>query len=103
MITIEDLLKESKGQESLYLRIGNLLYHEFNIQCAEITLVILHIYNILRKEEINAKYGTFKEKVYVDTDSIKVERDCKHCNHHKECGCEVWDCEYEPKESEEEE
>ena len=51
MITMEELLKESNGQERLYLRIANLLDHDFNIQGAEITLVILHVYNILRKVE----------------------------------------------------
>lgn len=30
-------------------------------------------------------------------------RDCDTCIHYKEFGCEVWDCGYEHKESEEEE
>ena len=25
-------------------------------------------------------------------------RDCEHCKHHKENGCEVWECDYEDKE-----
>ena len=25
------------------------------------------------------------------------ERDCEHCSHKKENGCEVWDCQFEEK------
>ena len=27
-------------------------------------------------------------------------RDCRNCKHHTENGCDSWDCEYEPQESE---
>lgn len=30
---------------------------------------------------------------------FREKRDCKHCIHHKEDGCEVWDCEYGRKDS----
>ena len=30
------------------------------------------------------------------------ERNCENCKHHTDNGCTSWDCEYEPKESEEE-
>lgn len=31
------------------------------------------------------------------------ERNCENCKHHTDNGCTSWDCEYEPKESEEKE
>ena len=29
------------------------------------------------------------------SDAFSNDRDCEHCVHKKEKGCEVWDCEFE--------
>lgn len=42
MIDTSELLKEAQGHESLYNAIGNVLYKDFEIQSAEVNLIILH-------------------------------------------------------------
>lgn len=49
--SITELLKYAKGKEEEYNKIGNLLYENFKIQSAELTLVSLFVYEEMRKKE----------------------------------------------------
>lgn len=49
--SITELLKYAKGKEEVYNKIGNLLYENFKIQSAELTLVSLFVYEEMRKKE----------------------------------------------------
>lgn len=49
--SITELLKYAKGKEEIYNKIGNLLYENFKIQSAELTLVSVFVYEEMKKKE----------------------------------------------------
>ena len=78
MVTIDDLLKESLEKPSLYNKISNILYRDFNIKSAETVLVVLHVFGELSKDILNESYGTPVNAVYVDTDGIKLKKEVEN-------------------------
>lgn len=48
--SIRELLEYAKGKEENYNKIGNILYKNFNICSAELTLVSLFVYEEMRKK-----------------------------------------------------
>ncbi len=51
MKTMNDLLQFARGKEKEYLKITNLLYKEFGIHSAEITLIVLYCQHVLSESE----------------------------------------------------
>lgn len=60
--SITELLKYAKGKEDVYNKIGNLLYKNFKIQSAELTLVSLFVYEEMRKKEENKRQNGGKSR-----------------------------------------
>lgn len=60
-----DLLKYAIGKEENYNRIGNILYENFNIHSAELTLVSLFVY-----EEMKKKSGKTEVKTDESTKNV---------------------------------
>ena len=47
---ISELMAYARGKEENYNKIGNILYKNFNIRSAELTLVSLFVYEEMRKK-----------------------------------------------------
>jgi len=60
--SITELLKYAKGKEEEYNKIGNLLYENFKIQSAELTLVSLFVYEEMKKKN-GKKEGKTSEPI----------------------------------------
>lgn len=58
---IGELLSYARGKEENYNRISNILYENFNIHSAELTLVSLFVYEEMRKKSCKTEGKTIEE------------------------------------------